>query len=120
NAAPQVFYDLTGKVGVSLFFMITGFLFWGRVLRAGSALDIEALYVSRLRRIVPMYLVSVVLSLFVVAVLSGFSLHVSLVELLRELRSWFSFGFTYAGDINGVKDAHRINAVYWTLAFEWG
>ena len=114
------FYDMTGQVAVSLFFMITGFLFWSRVLRSDGVLNVETFYVSRLRRIVPMYLASVAMSLVVVAALSGFSLKVSPYELLRELRAWFSFGFMYAGDINGIKDAHHINAVYWTLAFEWG
>ncbi len=112
-------FGMTGEIGVSLFFMITGFLFWGRVLRSAATLNVEALYTSRLRRIVPMYLVSVVMSLAVVAALSDFTLQVSLMSLIRELRAWFSFGFLHAGEINGIKDAHYINAVYWTLAFEW-
>lgn len=114
------FYGMTGQVGVSLFFMITGFLFWGRVLRSTGSFDAPALYVSRLRRIVPMYLVSVLMALLVAASISRFTLQVGVAELIRELRAWFSFGFIYAGDVNGVHDAHYINAVYWTLAFEWG
>ena len=114
------FRSFTGGVGVSLFFMITGFLFWSRVLRSKGNLDARALYLSRLRRIVPMYLASVLLSMAVVATLSGFVLRVGPAEFLRELRPWLSFGFMDVGDINGVKDAHIINAVYWTLAFEWG
>ena len=113
------FFGMTGEIGVSLFFMITGFLFWGRVLRSGGRLNVEALYTSRLRRIVPMYLVSVAMSLTVVAALSEFTLQTSPISLIRELRAWLSFGYLYAGDINGVKDAHYINAVYWTLAYEW-
>jgi peptidoglycan/LPS O-acetylase OafA/YrhL len=117
QAAP--FLTMTGEVGVSLFFMITGFLFWGQALRADGELDVAAFYTSRLRRIVPMYLVSVLMVLAVVAALSKFSLRVDPVNLVRELRSWFSFGFVVPGDINGVKDANSINAVYWTLAYEW-
>jgi peptidoglycan/LPS O-acetylase OafA/YrhL len=116
-AAP--FLTMTGDVGVSLFFMITGFLFWGRVLRSKGTFDVQAFFVSRLRRIVPMYLVSVLMVLAVVALLSGFSLRVDLHNLVRELRPWFSFGFIRPGDVNGVKDAYSINAVYWTLAYEW-
>jgi peptidoglycan/LPS O-acetylase OafA/YrhL len=66
-----------------------------------------------------MYLASVLMVLAVVAVLSGFALRVEPSTLVRELRSWFSFGFMYAGELNGVKEAHNINAVYWTLAYEW-
>ena len=118
--SPAWLYGMAGQIGVSLFFMITGFLFWRRVLRENYALDTASLLSSRIRRIVPMYLCSVFLSLLVIACLSQFTLQVSLVELIRQLRPWFSFGFAYAGEINGVSDAHYINAVYWTLAFEWG
>jgi peptidoglycan/LPS O-acetylase OafA/YrhL len=113
------FYGKAGQVGVSLFFMITGYLFWGRVVRSGGKLDVSSFLVSRVRRIVPMYLVSVLMVLAVVAVLSEFTLRVGPATLVRELRSWFSFGFMHAGALNEVKDAHNINAVYWTLAYEW-
>jgi len=63
DASPAHFYEVTGAIGVSLFFMITGFLFWGRVLRSNGRLDAAALYRSRLRRILPMYLVSVLMVL---------------------------------------------------------
>jgi peptidoglycan/LPS O-acetylase OafA/YrhL len=109
-----------GQVGVSLFFMITGFLFWRRVLRSRGAFDARALYVSRIRRIVPMYLVSVALVVLVVMTMSGFALREPLVPFLRELRAWLSFGVMETQDFNGVKDAHIVNAVYWTLAYEWG
>lgn len=108
-----------GQVGVSIFFMITGFLFWRRVLRSGDGIDARALYVSRIRRLVPMYAVSVALALLVVAAMTGFTLREPLVPFLKELRTWLAFGFMNASDLNGVKDAHIINAVYWTLAYEW-
>jgi peptidoglycan/LPS O-acetylase OafA/YrhL len=99
--------------------MITGFLFWRRTLRANGSLDARALYISRIRRLVPMYAVSVAIVLAIIAVLSGFQLREPIVPLLKELRTWLSFGFMHTGDVNGVKDAHIINAVYWTLAYEW-
>ena len=51
-------YMNMGQVGVSIFFMITGFLFWRRALRSKDGVDAKALYVSRIRRLVPMYVVS--------------------------------------------------------------
>ncbi len=112
-------HAVMAQAGVSLFLMITGFLFWRRALRSHGALDARTLYVSRIRRLVPMYAVSVALVLLVVGSLSGFHLREPLVTVLKELRGWMSFGFMHAGDINGVKDAHIVNAVYWTLAYEW-
>jgi peptidoglycan/LPS O-acetylase OafA/YrhL len=104
---------------VSLFFAITGFLFWLRVLRDGPRFDARGFFASRLRRLVPMYAVSVAMALAVVLVASGFALHEPALTLLKQLRPWLSFGFMTTGETNGVRDAHAINAVYWTLAYEW-
>jgi peptidoglycan/LPS O-acetylase OafA/YrhL len=117
DASFAPFYVVTGQAGVSVFFMITGFLFWSRALQ--GPIDARALYLSRLRRLTPMYLVSVALALAVIAALSGLVLRTDLLQLARELRPWLSFGFLDAGPVNGVQEAHYVNAVYWTLAFEW-
>jgi peptidoglycan/LPS O-acetylase OafA/YrhL len=116
--ASQFHYHASGA-GVSLFFMITGFLFWLRVLRMGKALDTRAFLLSRVRRLTPMYAMSVLMVLLVIATVSGFALHTSPVALARELRPWLSFGFMDTGAVNGVAEARYVNAVYWTLAFEW-
>lgn len=108
-----------GESAVTLFFMVTAFLFWGHIVRRGDAFDMRAFYASRIRRLVPMYAASVAFSLFVIAALSGFVLRVDGFTLLHQLREWMSFGFIKTGELNGVKEAHIVNAVYWTLAFEW-
>jgi peptidoglycan/LPS O-acetylase OafA/YrhL len=119
DAGEATFYALAANTGVALFFAITGFLFWLRVLRDGPRFDARGFFASRLRRLVPMYAVSVAMALAVVLVASGFALHEPLVALLKQLRPWLSFGFMTTGETNGVRDAHAINAVYWTLAYEW-
>ena len=113
------FHAKASTAGVGLFFMITGFLFWLRVLRAGRAFDTRAFFLSRLRRLAPMYAMSVLMVLAVVAAASGFALRDSPAVLARELRPWLSFGFMDTGALNGVSEARYINAVYWTLAYEW-
>lgn len=45
------FYGVLGPIAVSLFMMITGFLFWQRVLREGATFDAAKLYRSRVRRL---------------------------------------------------------------------
>src|SRR5262249_21839223 len=53
------FYTLLGQVAVMTFFMITGFLFWDRVLRGwggsqqSALVDWRHFYGARIRRIVP-------------------------------------------------------------------
>lgn len=113
------FYGTAARAGVAVFFMITGFLFWLRVLRSGDAFNTRAFFVSRLRRLTPMYLMSVLMVLAVVAAASGFVLRDGPAGLARDLRPWLSFGFMRTGELNGLGDARYINAVYWTLAYEW-
>ena len=62
---PSAFYTLLGQVGFGGFFMITGFLFWGKLLDARGRPDWWTLYLGRVFRIGPMYVVVVVLMLFV-------------------------------------------------------
>lgn len=113
------FYGTAARAGVALFFVITGFLFWLRVLRSGDAFDARAFFASRLRRLTPMYLMSVLMVLAVVAAASGLALREGPAGLARDLRPWLSFGFMRTGEINGMDEARYINAVYWTLAYEW-
>ena len=119
NFGPWQLYDTAGGIAVCLFFMVTAYLFWGRVLRTDGNLPLKEFFGARVRRIAPMYFASVLMVLAVVAVQSGLRLHEGPVALLKELRSWFAFGFLAEGDINGVR-AHYIEAVHWTLAYEWG
>jgi peptidoglycan/LPS O-acetylase OafA/YrhL len=112
-------HQAMGQCGVSLFFMITAFLFWRQAIRAKGAVDAPTLYRSRIRRLAPMYFASVAISFLVIGALTGFQLHESPAALAREIRPWLSFGFMTTGDVNGLKGAHIVDAVYWTLAWEW-
>ena len=113
------FYSRAATAGVAVFFMITGFLFWLRLLRAGAGFDFRAFFVARIRRLAPMYFMSVLMALAVIFSVSGLALRVPPTQLVRELQAWLSFGFIHTGPVNGVQEAHSVNAVYWTLAYEW-
>ena len=113
------FYMRTATAGVAIFFMITGFLFWLRLLRSGAGFDFHAFFVARIRRLAPMYFMSVLMALAVIFSVSGLALRVPPTQLVRELQAWLSFGFIHTGPVNGVQEAHSVNAVYWTLAYEW-
>lgn len=113
-------YRLMGSHAVSIFFMITGFLFWGKLLKTNGRPGWKALYASRIRRLVPLYLFSVLLVLVVVAIKSDFELHVSLSSLARQAGTWLTFSLIEPMNLNGVSGTERINAgVLWTLAYEW-
>ncbi len=121
NGPPSHLYNHLGQGSVAMFFMITGFLFFGKLLAAGRRpLDWPKLWASRLLRIVPLYLVAVTALLAVVAVLSGFELRVGLPTLLKDVLRWFSFALLGRPDLNGVAHTSSILAgVTWSLAYEW-
>ena len=113
------FYALLGPASVSLFFMITGFLFWTKLLSAGDV-GWRALYVGRLFRIAPMYLVAVVAMLLVVFAKTGFVLHEPLRDVIRAAAQWLALGVVnLQPDVNGYPATHVLAGVTWTISYEW-
>jgi peptidoglycan/LPS O-acetylase OafA/YrhL len=124
--ADSAFYTLLGQVAVMAFFMITGFLFWDRVLRSpggsqrSALIDWRQFYAARIRRIVPMYLVAVALLLLVVAFESGGRRQVPVADLVDQVFRWLCFALLDMPDVNGVADTKLyIAGVVWTLKYEW-
>ena len=117
--APEftVFNNL-GVFAVSVFFMITGFLFIGKIDRArlDGCLDFFGLMKSRVFRICPLYI-------FAVFITISLSFHATLYQLedvhsiAKDIFKWIVF----LGDsVNGYQDSKRITAgVTWTLRYEW-
>ncbi len=115
---PSVFYTFLGQGGVALFFMVTGFLFWHKLLSKEGRLDWTQLYVSRLFRLVPLYWCVIGVILVIVASIGGFVLKVPLSMLSLQIASWLSFA--KSPDINSFAGTSRIVAgVIWTLKYEW-
>jgi peptidoglycan/LPS O-acetylase OafA/YrhL len=102
-----------GAVPVSLFFMITGYLFARKVYRSDPVWT--AVLVSRLRRILPMYLFSVAL-IVAISFWQTRGTVAPLGDTLRGMGHWVIF---ISAPINGFTDTQRINAgVQWTLLYE--
>jgi peptidoglycan/LPS O-acetylase OafA/YrhL len=116
---PSAVYHLCGTVPVSLFFMITGFLFWDKALRAGGRVDWRRLFVSRLRRLAPLYLAALSVLLLIVANRTGWELRTSPGELAAAVARWSALGFLSRPDINGLDKTWILNTPIWTLQFEW-
>ena len=115
---PSVAYGLLGQGGVSLFFMVTGFLFWSRLIREGGRPDWVALYVVRLFRIGPVYYIAIGGMLLGTAVETGFQLVVDLPTLALELLAWSAMGVS-AAPVNGFGAWLLLAGVTWSLRYEW-
>lgn len=110
-----------GPASVSLFFMVTGFLFSLKLMDGRKReIDWLKLYCSRFMRLTPLYFL-LCLSIFaIVAYNSHFSTYESTGKLISETIDWLLFVIPGHPDINGHIDTHLIPAgVIWTLPYEW-
>jgi len=117
-------YSHLGDSSVKLFFMITAFLFYSKLLRAqagpGRDFDWVGLFAGRFCRIVPMYWLAISVMFVIVAFVTGFHLREPAYRLLAKAANWLTFFFTTQPDMNGVKATRLIfSGVMWTLGVEW-
>jgi peptidoglycan/LPS O-acetylase OafA/YrhL len=120
-AAPKDhFYAVLGPVGVSVFFMLTGYLFWTRLLHTRGRPGWARLYIGRLFRIGPMYLFVVVAMLAIVFSRSGFVLREPAGVVAGQALQWLALGLIDTQpDVNGEVARHVLAGVTWTLWYEW-
>ncbi len=121
DAGPSNLFLHLGHSSVELFFMITGFLFFGKLLSGRQhKIDWTQLYIARFLRLVPVYLFSMALLFLVVASLSHGGVHEPRGELLKGIAHWLAFTARDQPDLNGVHDTYTIDAgVSWSLPYEW-
>ena len=117
---PQnLLYAHMGDSSVRLFFMITSFLFIGRMIN-GRDIDWEKLYKSRFFRIVPLYYFVLLIVVFIVLLETNFILNQPLFAFLIRCFKWVIFGVKGYVAINNYDDTSRIVAgAVWSLTWEW-
>jgi peptidoglycan/LPS O-acetylase OafA/YrhL len=121
QAPPSNLFTLFGQGGVALFFMITAFLFFGRLLDARYRhFDWARLYVSRVLRLTPLYALAMGLLFLIVAGRSHWAMRDSLSNLARNAGAWLAFTFPGSPDLNGIdKTWITLAGVTWSLPYEW-
>ena len=118
---PSRFYTNLGPWGVSMFFMITGYLFWSQMLKAKGRPNFLKLYVGRLFRIVPLYFVLVLFVLVAAGLATHWRLNESPFAILKEaLRLLAGGALTMPQEVNGHRGALlTASGMTWTLHYEW-
>ena len=118
---PSNLYTHFGQSSVALFFMITGFLFFSKLINGRKrGIDWGKLFVSRFLRLVPLYLFVMLLFFLVVAYVSHGVLNESFISLLKGAIKWLSFTIIDAPNLNGINHTSTIIAgVTWSLPYEW-
>ncbi|MHC8392453.1 acyltransferase family protein [Pseudomonas sp. LB3P93] len=113
---PSNFYSQLGQGSVALFFMITGFLFWNRLLTQGRQHDWLAFAVSRVFRLYPLYLPLMLIVFITVFYLQNWELKEPGIRLVGQILAWLTF------DRPDVNQYHQtgmlISNVTWTLGYE--
>lgn len=101
---PSRFYIHLGSTSVTLFFMITGYLFFGKLLSTkGPNLDWLRLYVSRALRILPVFVLLWLVSAACILFIRLLGLDAGNPELLA----------------NTARKLYVTAGVTWTLDYEW-
>jgi len=114
---PEDYFQNLGRAGVSIFFIITGFLFISKIIQTDSKLNWLKLYESRIFRIFPLYFFTLMIISFVVFSSSNYELNVSFSSLLSQ---YFNWGIFIGDNINGFLNTRKVIAgVDWTLKYEW-
>lgn len=114
-------YNQLGQTSVSLFFMITAFLFVTKLLNTNDKkIDWNKLFINRFFRLVPMYLFSILSLVSIVFIISSWELNVSIIRFIKEIVCWGTFTIFDTPSINSCSFTNIINAgVVWSLPFEW-
>jgi peptidoglycan/LPS O-acetylase OafA/YrhL len=114
---PSRFYVFLGSAPVTLFFFLSGFLFWSKCIAHNGIGGYGTFLVARARRLVPAYYASVGIMLLIVFLNTHFKLAVPLKTFGGELARLLMFLPTPS--VNGFQQAFYINAgVVWTLMCE--
>ncbi|MFM0510985.1 acyltransferase family protein [Paraburkholderia sp. RL17-373-BIF-A] len=117
---PSPFYAFIGPGAVSIFFMITGYLFWGRLLdRQGNIKWLE-LYINRAFRIYPLYLLLIVAYFIFVIRHVGIATAQTHGETVAQLSQWLFFGLVNQ-PIPFLNHPEYLGVVgqTWSLHYEW-
>ncbi|MGI4859498.1 MAG: acyltransferase family protein [Janthinobacterium lividum] len=113
---PSHFYALLGQVGVAIFFMITGYLFWGKIQDQKGQTNWARLYINRFFRIAPLHILVLLIYLLAVLYRARFHVGIPLSEMTMQWLRWILYpGTPVLGDLM----ATNIVSQTWTLSYEW-
>jgi peptidoglycan/LPS O-acetylase OafA/YrhL len=108
-----------GRSSVAIFFMITGFLFWSKLIDGASRpVDWRRLYVSRGLRLAPLFIVFVAGLWAIALVTTGLRLRVSAARAALQTLQWLTFTTAGMPDLN-LAPTSIIGGAAWSLPYEW-
>lgn len=120
DVPPSNVYTQLGQSSVSLFFMITGCLFWSKLLDGRTQpIDWSRLYLSRLLRLAPLYFVAVGGVMLVSFGRAGFALQEAPKVVAGQMAAWLVFTIPGISPVNGFVETIPLAGAVWSLPYEW-
>lgn len=116
---PSGFYRMLGQTGVSFFFMITGYLFWNRLLTSGQSIDWRGLYIGRVFRIGPLFIAAALVAIAISFHRTHWTLNYPVKDVAIQIIQWFSLGLYGQPGVNGYNTGMLMAGVTWTIYYEW-
>lgn len=117
DVPPSTLYTQLGQSSVTLFFMITGLLFWSKLLNGRlEPIDWTRLYLSRVLRLGPLYLVAAACVILVAFCRAGFELKESPWVVVGQVATWLMFTIPGISPVNGFAETVPIAGAVWTLS----
>ena len=117
---PQNLYIHLGQTSVSLFFMITAFLFFNKLIESRRhKINWFSYFLARILRLYPLYLLALVTMLIIVYAMSDFKRMDKFLDLFLEIKDWIFFGVINTPQINGYEKTGDIISVLWSIRYEW-
>ncbi len=111
-------FEMLGTLSVGMFFMITGFLFWGKVLADDGRLHLRNHFRGRITRLAPMYL-SVAVIAMTITVCSLWQQHIPISTAIKTAFSMMAMGIAPWFKPHGFDTSRIVAGVTWTLRYEW-
>lgn len=104
-----------GTIPVSIFFMITGYLFLNKIITSQN-LNLISLYKSRVKRIAPLYYFLTFI-VFMITIWNVNNSSINIYQVSVWLINWLTFRGTDLADFESTK---ILAGAQWTLIYEWG
>ena len=117
---PSIFYTILGQISVAIFFSITSFLFFSKILLSNKEIKFLEFILGRIKRIGPAYLLASVLIIISILIDSNFNVIEPVTNFIRHtLVFLLSLGSIEVTSINQSNPNDFGASVFWTLRYEW-
>lgn len=121
DTPPSKLFTHFGQTSVALFFMITAFLFFNKLIEARTnPINWTHFFISRVMRLYPLYFIALSALFIAVFIVSNYTIKESLPTILDEIKQWILFAMFDSPNINQYNETNSILAgVIWSIKYEW-